>query len=158
MIYNSYYIASGAGESDCSDINAFDEALFNAGICDLNLVKVSSILPENPTELKEKPDFALGEVVHCVLARLDGKKGEQLAAGLGWAIGQRPDGRQYGFVMEAEGNVSQSELENDLSRRLDDMAKRRDFLIKEKQVKVSYIPRVEKENGCALVALVYRKI
>jgi len=158
ILYNSFFISSGTGESDISNINAFDEALNYAGISECNLVKVSSILPEKPKEIKYLPNFKIGEIVHCVLARLDGNRGDCLSAGLGIAIGTRSDGKEYGFVMEAEGHCKAEDLESDLRRRLDDMAIRRNFNIKEKKVKVANINNVNSEYGSAVVVLVYRNI
>jgi len=40
-----FFVTSGKAASRVSDLNAFDEALLNAGIGEQNLVIVSSILP-----------------------------------------------------------------------------------------------------------------
>ena len=51
-------ITSGKAEGP-TILNAFDNALLDAGIGDVNLIKVSSILPTG-AEIVELPNFQLG--------------------------------------------------------------------------------------------------
>jgi arginine decarboxylase len=57
-----YTLVSGIGYSN-SQINAFDAALINAGIGDLNLVKVSSIIPPGATRVNAI-DIPGGSILH----------------------------------------------------------------------------------------------
>ena len=50
--YNKHFIVKGSGEDNISNINAFDIALMEAGISEVNLVPVSSILSEGSEELE----------------------------------------------------------------------------------------------------------
>jgi arginine decarboxylase len=59
-------ITSGKSEGP-TRLNAFDNALLDAGIGDVNLIPVSSILPAN-TDIVELPHIKEGEMVNCVLA------------------------------------------------------------------------------------------
>jgi len=59
-------ITSGRAEGP-TKLNAFDNALLDANIGDINLIKVSSILPEG-TEVVPVPKFLPGDMVNCVLA------------------------------------------------------------------------------------------
>jgi arginine decarboxylase len=59
-------ITSGRSEGP-TRLNAFDNALLNAGIGDVNLITVSSILPKD-TEIVKLPHITEGKMVNCVLA------------------------------------------------------------------------------------------
>ncbi|MFA5026147.1 MAG: pyruvoyl-dependent arginine decarboxylase [Candidatus Shapirobacteria bacterium] len=155
IIYKNYVIVKGAGEDNASNINAFDAALMKAKISEVNLVGVSSILPENCIELDAPPKLKIGEVVFCVLARLDGKKGEKISAGIACVHGER-NGKKYGLVMEAHNNVDKEDLEQDLKERIKSMLKLRDFKVYSTKIVVESIPEVKDNFGSAIVALVYR--
>ncbi|MCX6801242.1 MAG: hypothetical protein NTZ73_03570 [Candidatus Diapherotrites archaeon] len=62
-ISNKIAIVSGCGESDISELNAFDNALINAGIHDCNLIPVSSIISKN-TKIIKKFDCRAAAVVY----------------------------------------------------------------------------------------------
>lgn len=159
MVFEAFFVTKGVGQNDLSAINAFDEALTEARIADCNLVKVSSILPENPQRLVEIPEIPIGEIVFCVMARLDGKKGETVCAGLGWAIGiRKADGRRHGMVLEATSHGTEHELKHDLMKGLKDLASRRNFTIEEHGIETSYLPQISRGHGSAIVVLVYRHL
>ena len=44
-IPTKFFVTSGKAVSKVSDLNAFDEALQNAGLAEQNIVSVSSVLP-----------------------------------------------------------------------------------------------------------------
>ena len=58
-------IVSGKDEGP-TRLNAFDNALTAAGIGDVNLIKVSSMLGKN-TQVKDLPKLKPGAMVNCVL-------------------------------------------------------------------------------------------
>ena len=59
-------ITSGRAEGP-SKLNTFDNALLNAGIGDVNLIKVSSILPKD-ADIVPISTFTPGDMINCVLA------------------------------------------------------------------------------------------
>ena len=59
-------ITSGKAEGP-TKLNAFDNALLNAGIGDVNLIKVSSIIPAG-AEFVDLPKFPAGQMVNTVLS------------------------------------------------------------------------------------------
>lgn len=70
-------------------LNAFDNALTDAGIGDVNLIKVSSMLGRN-TKIEELPELKPGAMVNCVLSEVTSDKpGETITAVVGVAIGER---------------------------------------------------------------------
>lgn len=155
LIYKNFYICNGGGEDEASAINAFDAALMKAGISEVNLVPVSSILPERCFKLKTKPNIRIGEIVFCVLARLDGIKGEKISAGIACIYGNRGK-KNYGLVMEAHGNVNAKTLRRDLGNRIDSMCKLRNFKIKEVEIVIESISKIKNKFGSTIVALIYR--
>lgn len=155
IIYKKYFITKGLGESNVSYINAFDEALMDAGISEVNLVKVSSILPENCTEITNEPKLVIGEIVHCVLARIDGKCGDTISAGIACVHGKK-NGKKYGLVMEAEGFVDKNRLKKELEKRVKSMTKLRNFKVSKANIVIETTPRIRRKYASAVVVLVYR--
>jgi len=91
-------IVSGKAEGP-TELNAFDNALTNAGIGDVNLIKVSSMLAKN-TKIVKLPKFTAGKMVNCVLAHhTSNKKGETIYAAVAIALGDN-----LGCAVEASGS------------------------------------------------------
>src|SRR5262245_64043329 len=88
---------SGSAEGTTA-LNAFDNALLAAGIGNINLVKVSSILPPD-TEVVELPRLRPGAIVPTAFAAITSEvPGEVVAAAVCWA---RPDDtRKNGGILE----------------------------------------------------------
>ena len=90
---------SGSAEGT-TPLNAFDNALLAAGIGNINLVKVSSILPPQAAVI-DLPRLRPGAIVPTAYAAMTSEvPGEVVAAGVGWA---RPtDPKCNGVIMEEE--------------------------------------------------------
>ena len=113
MIPMYYFVVSGSALSPVSPLNAFDGALKEAGIHNLNLVKVSSILPRGVTHLELNREeaasfFEPGELVFAVQARGTGSDGVLVSAGLMWGEGVETNG----FVVEHQSSTTTSEIES----------------------------------------------
>lgn len=90
-------IVSGKSEGP-TKLNAFDNALTDAGIGDVNLIKVSSMLAGN-AEIEELPKLKAGAMVNCVLSEVTSNNpGDNIAAVIAVAIGE-----ELGCVVEATG-------------------------------------------------------
>lgn len=90
-------IVSGKDEGP-TKLNAFDNALSDAGIGDVNLIKVSSMLGAN-AEIVELPTLRPGAMVNCVLSEVTSDNpGEVISAVVAVAIGER-----LGCVVETSG-------------------------------------------------------
>ena len=97
-------LAVGKGEGN-SELTAFDRALLDAGIGNLNLIKVSSILPPN-CEWEEDFEVPAGSLTPTAYgAATSDKPGELIAAAIG--IGFSSD--DYGVIMEFHGHCSESQ-------------------------------------------------
>lgn len=101
-------IVSGKSEGP-TELNAFDNALMDAGIGDVNLIKVSSMLGAN-TEIIDLPKLKAGSMVNCVLSTINSKnKGDTITACIAIAIGDN-----LGCVVENSGiNISNEENRKD---------------------------------------------
>ncbi|MGN0093719.1 MAG: pyruvoyl-dependent arginine decarboxylase [Methanobrevibacter sp.] len=97
-------IVSGKSEGP-TRLNAFDNALTDAGIGDVNLIKVSSML-EKKTSIVKLPKLKAGAMVNCVLSNITSSNpGETITACVAVAIGDN-----LGCVVETTGvNVSNQE-------------------------------------------------
>ncbi len=90
-------IVSGKDEGP-TKLNAFDNALTDAGIGDVNLIKVSSMLGRN-TKIEDLPKLKAGAMVNCVLSEVTSDKpGETITAIVAVAIGD-----ELGCVVETGG-------------------------------------------------------
>ncbi len=90
-------IVSGMDEGP-TKLNAFDNALTDAGIGDVNLIKVSSMLSGN-TEIYDLPKLKAGSMVNCVLSSVTSdNKGDNITAVVAVAIGD-----ELGCVVETNG-------------------------------------------------------
>ena len=80
-------IVSGSDEGP-TKLNAFDNALSNAGIGDVNLIKVSSMLAGN-TKVQKLPKLKAGAMVNCVLSEVTSDNpGDEITSVIGVAIGE----------------------------------------------------------------------
>lgn len=98
-------IVSGKDEGP-TKLNAFDNALSDAGIGDVNLIKVSSMLAGN-TGINKLPKLKAGSMVNCVLSEVTSDNpGDVITAVIAVAIGEK-----LGCVVETTGiNKKESEL------------------------------------------------
>ena len=114
-------------------LNAFDNALSSAGIGDVNLIKVSSMLAAD-TEVCELPKLKAGAMVNCVLSEITSDTpGDEIIAVIAVAIGE-----ELGCVVETTGiNKNSDEVINEAKDMVTYMMDKRDVDIKELIVKYS---------------------
>lgn len=125
-------IVSGHDEGP-TKLNAFDNALSNAGIGDVNLIKVSSMLASN-TEICELPKLKSGAMVNCVLSEITSDNpGDEIIAVIAVAIGE-----ELGCVVETTGiNKDNDEIINEAKDMVKYMMEKRDVEIKDLIVEYS---------------------
>jgi arginine decarboxylase len=119
-------ITSGRAEGP-SKLNAFDNALLDAKIGDVNLIKVSSILPSG-TEILPVPKFPAGDMVNCVLAYMSSNvEGDLISAVV--AVATSDD---FGCVVENTGvNKDVNDVKNEAESMVRYMMEVRGLDIKE---------------------------
>ena len=141
-------IVSGKDEGP-TKLNAFDNALSKAGIGDVNLIKVSSMLAEN-TKIETLPQLKAGSMVNCVLSEVTSDKpGDEITAVIGVAIGS-----DLGCVVEASGiNENKKDLKKKAREMVEYMMNKRNVEI-EKLIIESQTTTVE-NIASVVVSVVY---
>ena len=142
--------AGTAGTAEGSTpLNAFDNALMAAGIGNINLVRISSILPPG-VEIVPLPRIKPGAIVPTAFAAQTSEvPGEVVAAAVGWA---RPeDATKNGVIMEFHDKATRDEAERMIVQMLEEAFRVRGERIKDMQV-FACEHRVER-TGCALAAV-----
>jgi arginine decarboxylase len=125
-------IVSGSDEGP-TKLNAFDNALTKAGIGDVNLIKVSSMLAGN-AEIQKLPKLKAGAMVNCVLSEVTSDNpGDEITAVIAVAIGD-----ELGCVVEkSEINRPSDELIEKAEKMVRYMMDKRGVDIKELIVECS---------------------
>ncbi|MBR0270392.1 MAG: arginine decarboxylase, pyruvoyl-dependent [Methanobrevibacter sp.] len=125
-------IVSGKDEGP-TKLNAFDNALSDAGIGDVNLIKVSSMLAGN-AEIEELPELEAGSMVNCVLSEITSDHpGDVITAVVAVAIGD-----ELGCVVETTGiNKNKNDLIDEAEFMVTYMMEKRDVEINELIVEVA---------------------
>lgn len=141
-------VVSGFGESEISKVNAFDNALIDAGIHDCNLIKVSSILAKN-TKTINKFKIEKGSFVPCVLSIAYTEPELNKVTGIGIGI----NNEKYGYVMEAQG-TNEKEITLELDKKLQEMANNRKQTIIKKQILIKK-GKTSKKYGCVITGVIY---
>ena len=117
-------LTKGASEGP-TKLNAFDNALLEAKIGNVNLIPVSSMLPPN-TELVEMPDLEPGEMTNCVLShQYSDNSGDEISAVIAYCQAE-----EMGCVVETGGiNRSLNELKDEAKFMAEYMMEKRELEI-----------------------------
>ncbi len=150
-IPKEFFITSGHATSPVSDLNAFDLALMNAGICEQNLVAVSSVIPDGAEEVAIRP-IPMGAVTFCVLSQMRGHSGENISAGIAYAY--RKDGHG-GYVAEGHLHGSKDDLELELVEKMKEMSKIRDVEFGPIRTRIECLSVPKGIYGCCIASLVF---
>jgi arginine decarboxylase len=142
--------AGTAGNAEGSTpLNAFDNALLAAGIGNINLIKVSSILPPG-VELVALPRIKPGALVPTAYAAMTSEvPGEVVAAAVGWA--QPEDPAKNGVIMEFHDKATREEAERMIVQMLEEAFRVRGEKIRD--MKVFAVEHRVERTGCALAAV-----
>ncbi|MDD5068893.1 MAG: pyruvoyl-dependent arginine decarboxylase [Candidatus Pacebacteria bacterium] len=145
---------SGTGETKLS---AFDAALFDAGIANYNLIRLSSIIPEGYAPKAEKikmngsTDF--GNKLYVVYAsQIENEIGKEAWAGVGWVMSKTDPKR--GLFVEHEG-ADRAQIERLINESIISMVRYRKEEYGEIHSEICGI-KCESKPVCALVAAVYK--
>ncbi|PKL91568.1 MAG: arginine decarboxylase, pyruvoyl-dependent [Candidatus Goldiibacteriota bacterium HGW-Goldbacteria-1] len=127
-IPDKYYLVAGHDEG-MTPLNAFDNALVDAGVGNTNLVRMSSILP--PASKLIKPiKLPLGALVPVAYAsKVSTIIGEVISAGVAVAIPENP--KLNGLIMEYSGAGHKEEIEKIVRSMAEEGMKKRGYKIKE---------------------------
>jgi len=150
-IPTKFFVTSGKAVSKVSDLNAFDEALQNAGLSEQNLVSVSSVLPIGVRRVRKR-DMPMGAITFCVLAQQRGGEGETISAGI--AYGFREDGLG-GYVAEGHMHGTKKSLQEVLEWKMGEMAKLRGIRFKRLEYRIEELSIPMDHYGACLAANVF---
>ncbi len=141
-------IVSGKDEGP-TKLNAFDNALTDAGIGDVNLIKVSSMLAGD-AKIQELPKLKPGAMVNCVLSEITSDTpGDEICTVVAVAIG-----KELGCVVETTGiNKPESELKDEAKMMVEYMMEKRGVEIKELIVETS--TTTVKNTASVVASVVY---
>src|SRR5438105_12273653 len=90
-------LVAGHGEGS-TELNAFDRALQDAGVADINFLRVTSIMPPGARVI-ELPPYPPGLLLPAVYARLaSARPGARIAAPMGVGVAREPDGGPLGHT------------------------------------------------------------
>ena len=141
-------IVTGKDEGP-TKLNAFDNALSDAGIGDVNLIKVSSMLAGN-AQVYEMPKLKAGSMVNCVLSEITSNKpGDEITAVIAVAIGN-----ELGCVVETTGvNENIDDLVDEAKMMVEYMMDKRGVEIKDLIVK--HATTTVLKNASVVASVVY---
>jgi len=144
---NAIWASAGAAEGE-TELNAFDNALLAAQVGNLNLIRVSSVLPQDATVLEEAPHITPGSLVPTVYTvQVSMRPGETVAAAVGIGVGEG----SHGMIYESHG-TSRHEVEAAVRQMIDEGFARRGLRLKE--VIVRSIEHKVERIGCAVAAVI----
>ncbi len=137
---------AGSGEGS-TDLNAFDHALMDAGIANLNFIRVTSIFPQGARVVPMR-SYAPGLLMPAVYARISRHMpGERIAAAVGIGIGAEG----YGVIME-HSHAGSAENADQLVRRMVEEAMTTRGL-HTREIIVASKEHVVQRMGCAIAAV-----
>lgn len=141
-------IVSGKDEGP-TKLNAFDNALTDAGIGDVNLIKVSSMLA-GETKIETLPKLKPGAMVNCVLSEITSDKpGDKITAVIGVAIG-----KELGCAVETSGiNKDPNELIDEAEKMVRYMMEKRNVEIQD--LIIEYSTTTVENIASAITSIVF---
>lgn len=143
-----------------SELSAYDDALFNAGIGNCNIIALSSVIPpgwepDDQRGLASTPRWGDRLYVVQAVASSDGSRRAGLAAGIGWALFAHTGGLmvEHHAISPTE-ELAAADVERSIRLSIDDMCSRRGT----SPVKTGKVVVSVADNGptCALVVAVFQ--
>lgn len=128
-------------------LTAFDNALLEAGIGNVNLVRISSILPPS-AEQDQGLELPPGSLVPTAYgAIVCDEPGTQIAA----AVGIGFTAETFGVIMEYSGNCSKAEAEEKIASMLKDAFENRGLPLVKTEIRA--VDHTVESIGCAFAAV-----
>mgnify|MGYP000308384645 CR=1 FL=1 len=146
---SAYFLVSGVGEGSYPLV-AFDSALLRAGIGDVNLVRVSSIVAPGIPEITPQ-SLTAGTLVGIAYARaVSETTGERIAAAV--AIAHPEDDSRASVIMECSGVGSAKDIEILAIAMANEAMTNRGLTVR--SVEVTSSEHIVEQAGCAIAAVV----
>ncbi|MEW6448881.1 MAG: arginine decarboxylase, pyruvoyl-dependent [Bacillota bacterium] len=141
-----YFVTAAAAEGT-SELNAFDNALLAARIGNVNIIRVTSILPSG-TEYE--PDLILppGSLVPTAYGSIiSDVPGELISAAIGVGISEE----SFGVIMEFSGRCTQEDARAKIEEMIHEAFSTRGMKVIE--IKLATVEHRVKRVGCAIAAV-----
>ena len=132
-----YFITQGKGESDAGskglpyETGSYDAALFDAGIQNANVIEYTSVMPKESKEISRDEGLKRlqwGEVLECIKAQANGKRGSKISAAVITTSVTEPSGKYLGgFACEYSGSGTKEEAGKSLLESIVGMIRRRGY-------------------------------
>jgi arginine decarboxylase len=132
-----YFITQGMGESDAGskglpyETGSYDAALFDAGIQNANVIEYTSVMPTESKEIARDEGLKRlqwGEVLECIKAQANGKRGSKISAAVITTSVTDPSGKYLGgFACEYSGSGTKEEAGKSLLVSIVGMIQRRGY-------------------------------
>ncbi len=141
-------LVAGAGEGP-TDLNAFDNALMDAGVANLNFLRVTSIFPLGAKIVPMRP-YQPGMLMPAVYARISRHTpGERIAAAVGIGI----SGEGPGVIMEHSHAGSAENADQIVRRMVEEALATRGLHTRE--IVVAAKEHIVQRTGCAIAAVLF---
>ena len=132
-----YFITTGKGQSAAGseglpyETGSYDAALNDAGIQNTNVIEYTSVMPTDAKEISKEEGLKRiqwGEVMECIKAQSNGKKGSKVSAAVMTTTITDPKGKYLGgFACEYSGSGTRKDAEDSLLESIYGMIKRRGY-------------------------------
>ena len=132
-----YFMTKGKGESDAGseglpyETGSYDAALFEAGIQNANIIEYTSVMPTESKQISKEEGLKRlqwGEVLECIKAQSNGKKGSKISAAVMTTSVIDPKGKYLGgFAVEYSGSGTKQEAETSLAESVTGIIERRGY-------------------------------
>jgi arginine decarboxylase len=152
---NIYCLVSGAAEGN-TRLNAFDNALLEAGVGDTNLMRMSSICPPGARQVaRDEIKLPKGGLIPLAYATIDSQTPQMWIASA-IAVGIPEDPSEPGVIMEFEDHTRLQYVENIVEQMVVDAFEYRNRKLKEiKKIGVEH--QVEKCGSTFAAAVLWYK-
>ncbi|HIE12813.1 MAG TPA: arginine decarboxylase, pyruvoyl-dependent [Desulfotomaculum sp.] len=141
-----YFLTAAAAEG-ASELNAFDNALLAARIGNVNIIRVTSILPPGTAH---EPDLILppGSLVPTAYGHIISDiPGELISAAVGVGISRE----SFGMIMEFSGTCTQAEARVKVEQMIYEAFAKRGMEVAE--IKLAAVEHRVERVGCAIAAV-----
>ncbi len=148
------FVTFGIGEGS-TKLAAFDRALYDAGIGNYNLIKLSSVIPPGSEVIAKKVNWnekEIGDKLYVVLGEgYEDREGKEVWVGMGW-IREKDIGK--GVFMEKAGSTKE-EVEKFIKDSLNSLKDYRGEGYGEIEIQTANI-KCQGKPVCAIVCAVYK--
>jgi arginine decarboxylase len=132
-----YFMTKGKGESNAGseglpyETGSYDAALTDAGIQNTNVIEYTSVMPTESKEISKEEGLKRlhwGEVLECIKAQSNGKKGSKISSAVMTTSVTDPKGKYLGgFACEYSGAGSRPDAEASLLESIEGIIQRRGY-------------------------------